>query len=137
MHPCLITGDNVAQEIISLCLISCQKSFTRGKTVCFLIYHQEARNPCFRHFSVTLITRNDSLGNPIRYSEYSAVFFLIIRWQCPSIISRIARIFFALVFARLHAWLSFCTHWLSAIGNFFVPVVDLDPWKCFFSELCS
>lgn len=54
MHLRLIIGDNVPQEIILSCSLSCQKSFTHGKTVCFLNFRQEERNPPCRHFDNTM-----------------------------------------------------------------------------------
>ena len=129
MHPRLIASDNVPRKIIPLCSISCQKSFAHGKNVCFLIFCQGARNPSRRNFSVTQIIWNDWLNTPIRYFDVCSNF--------PYFILQSSRIFFSLVLVPdQHTWVSFCAGSRRS-EFFFVPVVDLGPWKRFFNELCS
>ena len=97
----LITSDNSPQEIISICLISCQKSLVYEKTVCFLISHQEPTQP-------TLPTLS---GNPNHLEwliGHSRTIFRRVQQFAILSLSIIARIALVLVCGR-RAWVLFCT----------------------------
>ena len=126
MHPRLITDDNVSQGIAPLCSISCQKSFAYDKTVCFLIFRQEARNPPCPHFSVTQIIWNDWSSTPSNFPCCkAAVSFNHLTNRknihrtgaCPQ--------------SSMHG-----SHFALAMGNLFVSR-RFGSSKAFFSEPCS
>ena len=109
MHPRLSIDDSVPQEIIPpLYSIPWQKSFAHSESL-LLDLPSKGEEP-----NLQIV-----FGNP-NYRKWLIGHHIRLTGACPQ-----------------SACMGLILHQLYAIGNFFVPVVDLGPWEHFFGELCS